>query len=230
MTFTGLVEQDFKIILDTVGIYHMSNSENQLRNYLLKKTSIWEEVVLSETSNLSSLSVCLPRVMLHGSIKTLCYPQRGFTPHPYLTQLTEHIKSTYDQRTVSLLSLLVKCSISNSATYLFFPLGTVWPSIRRLWKGSPFEWGELQSTVQKSKILEGDGETSRGLWDCCQMFSSSASGRVWHQCVFIFIYPNVQEILSLFCLPENVSKIKQIEMSHSPPAGTAHPVESTGFI
>lgn len=61
--------------------------------------------------------------------------------------------------------------------FVFF-LGTVWPSTRRLWKGSPVEWGEPQSTVQKSKILEGDGETSRGLWGCCQMLSSGASGKV----------------------------------------------------
>lgn len=68
--------------------------------------------------------------------------------------------------------------------YLFFS-GTVWPSIRRLWKGSPVEWRELQSTVQESKIFKGVGETSRGLRGCCQMFSSSASGKVFNSvCVF----------------------------------------------
>lgn len=77
---------------------------------------------------------------------------------------------------------LYKVSLTSACFcfFLFSFTGIVWPSIRRLWKSSWAEWGELQSTVQKSQILERAGATAGGLRGHCQMLSSSASGRLQH--------------------------------------------------
>lgn len=134
-----------------------------------KKTSICRKLMLSEEHSLS-VSGCFESFYM--AVKNTLLSSG--TPHPYLTLLTQHVKSIY----VLLCSVFtVPFFLTVGLVFVFFP-GTVWPSTRRLWKGSPVEWGEPQSTVQKSKIFEGDGETSRGLWGCCQMLSSSASGKV----------------------------------------------------
>lgn len=77
---------------------------------------------------------------------------------------------------------LYKVSLTSACFcfFLFSFTGIVRPSIRRLWKSSWAEWGELQSTVQKSQILERAGATAGGLRGHCQMLSSSASGRLQH--------------------------------------------------
>lgn len=117
--------------------------------------------------SLCSVSVRLPWITSQCSQHTLL---SGGTPHPKLTKPTEHVKSICDQRTTRFV-------LSNFGT-VFFCTGTVRPSVTRLWKSSSVEWGELQSALQKSQILEGDGETPRGLRGCCQMLFSSASGKV----------------------------------------------------
>lgn len=77
---------------------------------------------------------------------------------------------------------LYKVSLTSACFcfFLFSFTGIVRPSIRRLWKSSWAEWGKLQSTVQKSQILERAGATAGGLRGHCQMLSSSASGRLHH--------------------------------------------------
>lgn len=149
----------------------------------LRKPSIWVKLRLLAEHSVPlhfAVSGCLESRYM--AIKTLCCLQ-GHHTHTWLNS-----PNMWSQFTIKVCFL---CSVFTTPLWLslafltlglivclFLLSGTVWPSIRRLWKGSPVEWGELQSTVQKSKILERVGETSRGLWGCCQMLSSSASGEL----------------------------------------------------
>lgn len=146
------------LMLSSLSFETLGSLKVSLQGSSAFKRTIW---------SLCSVSVRLSWSTSHCSEHTLL---SGGTPHPQLTKLTEHAKSI-------LWSLCSPLKVSLTLGPLVCT-GTVRPGVTRLWKSSSVEWGELQSPLQKSQILEGDGETPRGLWGCCQMLFSSASGKV----------------------------------------------------
>lgn len=176
-----------------------------LAYFPLNEVKFWKSIGKTKNwcfqRNIRSLvSVCLSWIMLHGSKNTLLSSGR---PHPYLTQLTEHVKSIYDQSAASLFcvhdSAIVKYSFSNSGTYCFSQ-GLYDQALEDCEKALQLNEGNHKALYRKAKSLKELGRHQEA-YEAVAKCSLAVPQVRCNICVFyVNLFKNVQEIHSLICL------------------------------